>query len=508
MDISAHLDGVYRLDLDADSLEFENAWIKWGELTAVIDGINGILDAAGIGEDEGVAFMLRNRPPHHAGIIAMLIGRRCIVTINPMQSLEKVKADIETLRTPAVIADAEDWDQPGMAELVDEVGCVAISLGKIGPECVSTLPGRDRLGPGPFHEPLVGTAIQMLTSGTTGTPKRIPLARRTLERALIDAMVYEKDRSPEDPPKLREGVTIQQAPFVHISGIFAVGGNALAGRQTCLLERFTVESWLDAVKRHKPRVASAVPTALRMIMDANIPKEDISSLIAFRSGTAPLPPELTDQVMERYGIPVLGNYGATEFAGGVAGWSYRDFKEYWSTRRGAVGRVHAGIDARVVDRDTFEVLAVGEEGLLELQGAQIGDGESWMRTTDLARLDEEKFLFILGRADNAIIRGGFKIMPGDVAKALEAHPAVREAAVAGVEDRRLGQVPVAAYQLQPGAEAPTDDELAAWVKERMTAYSVPVAFKVVHELPRTPALKVSAMAVRELFPELMPSDEM
>ncbi|MFW6092906.1 MAG: class I adenylate-forming enzyme family protein [Pseudomonadota bacterium] len=502
MDIAKQLDGVFRLEPEAEALEFEKRWITWGELTRVIDSINGILDAAGIGEDEGVAMLLRNRPPHYAAIVAMLISRRCIVTVNPMQPREKYLAELESLRTRAIIADREDWAHPGVAELADRLGSVAISLDAIGHDCVQTLPGRDRLGDGPFHEPFTGVAIQMLTSGTTGTPKRIPLRRRTLEKALEDAMVYEKDRSPDDPPKLRSGVTIQQMPFVHISGIFGVAGNALAGRKGVLLERFSVEGWHDAVKRHRPKVASAVPTALRMILDADIPKEDLSSLIALRSGTAPLPPELADEVMARYGIPVLGNYGATEFAGGVAGWSYKDFKAHWETKRGSVGRVHDGIDARVVHPESFEELPTGEAGLLELRGGQIEDGKTWVRTNDLARLDEDRFLYILGRADNAIIRGGFKIIPGDVADVLESHPAVKEAAVVGLDDRRLGQVPVAAFELAPGAEAPTDDELAEWIRSRMTAYSVPVAFKAVDELPRTPSLKVSAVGVKELFGDL------
>ena len=502
MNLSNHLNGVFRLNPNADALEFRRAWITWGQLTDVIDGINGILDAAGVGRDEGVGMLLRNRPAHYAAIMAMLISERCIVTLNPMQPLGKVTADLRSLRPPAIIADAEDWQDHDLAHVAGELGSVAIRLGPIGPDCVTALPGRDRLGAGPFHEPLTGVAIQMLTSGTTGTPKRIPLARRTLEKSLEDAMVYEKDRSPDDPPKLRPGVTIQQMPFVHISGIFGVAGNALAGRQTCLLERFSVEAWHDALKRHRPRVASAVPTALRMILDADIPKEDLSSLVALRSGTAPLPPELADEVMERYGIPVLGNYGATEFAGGVAGWSYRDFKAHWQDKRGSVGRLHDGIDARIVDQQTFEEVPTGEAGLLELRGGQIGDGKTWVRTTDLARLDEDRFLYILGRADNAIIRGGFKVMPGDVADVLEAHAAIREAAVVGIRNRRLGQVPVAAYIVQNGAEAPTDEELAAWVKARMTAYSVPVVFKAVEELPRTPSLKVSAVGVQELFTDI------
>jgi acyl-coenzyme A synthetase/AMP-(fatty) acid ligase len=137
--------------------------------------------------------------------------------------------------------------------------------------------------------------------------------------------------------------------------------------------------------------------------------------------------------------------------------------------------------------------------LLELKGGQIEDGKTWVRTNDLARLDADGFLYIHGRADNAIIRGGFKVMPGDVARVLEEHPAVREVAVVGLPDRRLGEVPVAAYTVAAGSKQPADEELAAWVRARMTPYSVPTAFRKVDELPRTPSMKVSAQDVKALF---------
>jgi acyl-CoA synthetase (AMP-forming)/AMP-acid ligase II len=128
-----------------------------------------------------------------------------------------------------------------------------------------------------------------------------------------------------------------------------------------------------------------------------------------------------------------------------------------------------------------------------------GGGEGWVRTTDLARLDAEGFLFLEGRADDAILRGGFKIAPGEVARALERHPAVREAAVVGLPDPRLGEVPAAAVELEPGAEAPGEEELLAFARERLAGYQVPVRIRVVQALPRTPSLKVSRPAVRELL---------
>ena len=148
---------------------------------------------------------------------------------------------------------------------------------------------------------------------------------------------------------------------------------------------------------------------------------------------------------------------------------------------------------------TGEPVAANASGILELRGKQLGDTEKWLKTTDLARLDSDGFLFILGRADNAIIRGGFKISPSDVAKTLELHPAIREAAVVGIDDKRLGQVPVAAMTLESGASAPQQSELEDLVREKMTAYSVPSQFRFVDELPLTRSMKVSAADVKALF---------
>ena len=149
-------------------------------------------------------------------------------------------------------------------------------------------------------------------------------------------------------------------------------------------------------------------------------------------------------------MPVLISYAATEFGGGVAGWNLADHEQFWTTKRGSVGRAHPGCELRVVDPDTGAPLGPDDEGLLEVKTRQLGDDASWTRTTDLARIDADGFVWILGRADQAIIRGGFKIRPEDVRAALERDPRVRGAAVVSRPDARLGAVPVAAVELRPG----------------------------------------------------------
>ena len=216
------------------------------------------------------------------------------------------------------------------------------------------------------------------------------------------------------------------------------------------------------------------------------------------SGTAPLDPADADAFYEKYGIPVLISYGATEFGGGVAGWNLADHEQFWTAKRGSVGRAHPGCELRVVDPTTSAVLGPDEEGLLEVKARQIGDGTQWTRTTDLARIDADGFLWILGRSDQTIIRGGFKVQPDTVRKALERDPRVRGAAVIGRPDRRLGEVPVAAVELREDA---TPDDLLTGLATVLARYEVPTEVRVVDALPRTPSGKVDLSAVRALFAE-------
>lgn len=497
-ELSQWIETMFAVDPAADELEFEKRWTSWGELDAASAGLSRLLEANGIAAGTRIGVLLRNRAPIVAVLLALFRSDRCLASINAAAPVDKLAEDIVRAAAPVYVALESDWQNPELRAAASEVGALAISL-------PAELAGPARLveGQAPDRSRWTqvdgqGLAIEMLSSGTTGTPKRIPLSIRKFEAALRGAAAYEKGRAENDEPRLRGGVQIVTAPLAHIAGITAVMNNVLAGRKICLIEKFTVETFRDAVVRHRPKVAGAPPSALKMLFDANLPKEDLSSLVAYRTGTAPLDPDLADAFYERYGIPVLQNYGATEFAGGAAGWTLPEFKSFWKEKRGSVGRVNKGIEARVIDPETGEPLSPGETGLLELKGGNIGSGD-WVRTTDLAVVDADRFLFIKGRADGAIIRGGFKILPEDVVKALESHPAIREAAVAGIADERLGQVPVAAYAVRNGAEGITPEALRDFLKERLMPYQVPVRFREVAEFPRTPSMKVSLPGLRALF---------
>ncbi len=488
---------VMELDPAKGAIEFREQWYSFAELKACMDSIDAILAGAGLGEGAPVATILRNRPAHVAAVVEVIASRRCLASVNPFQSPDKITADIRGLDTAAVIADEEDWAMEPLRSLAAERGVVGIAL-----ETGASLTARrvtDNATPTapPYADALPDIAILMLTSGTTGPAKRIKLPYSGLEKSLLAAIrAYETKQS--GGITLKSGVAMLSGPLVHIGGMYFTFDALANGRSFCLLEKFSVAEWVRVVSTYKPRVASLPPTALRMVYDANVPPEALSSLVCVRAGSAPLPLDLQDQFEERYHIPILDVYGATEFAGAIAGWTLPDHKAFGKRKRGSVGRAQPGVELRVVNSDSGDELPAGEQGILEVRTAQAGKAD-WVRTTDLAVLDEDGFLFLKGRADDAIVRGGFKVLPRDVEKVIEGHPSVKTACVVGIADERLGAVPQAAVELVEGAEPVSPAELSDFVRSKVVAYQVPTRFVIVPELPRTPSMKVSFHEVKQLL---------
>jgi acyl-CoA synthetase (AMP-forming)/AMP-acid ligase II len=486
MGLSERIADVVAIDPSAPVVEFGGRWRTWGELGATVDRVAELVPAPGT----QVGVILRNRPASIGLVLGVLRAGGCVVTVNPQRGTERTRDDLAALDLPFVAGEAADVE----AFVGQDSRSTRLTTDDLG-EPLSVVPGR---GAGGADRP--GVAVRMLTSGTTGPPKRIDLGYETLERVLVGAKHYESNR--DTKLRLRTGVAVVNSPLVHLGGLFRVLQCVSDGRPFALLERFTVEAWADAVRRHRPATASLVPTALRMVLEADLDPADLASLRSVVSGTAPLSPDDADAFAAKYGVPVLTSYAATEFGGGVAGWNIEDHRRFWSTKRGSVGRAHAGCELRVVDPDTGEALGVDHDGLLEVKARQLGSGSGWVRTTDLARIDADGFLWILGRADQTIIRGGFKVRPDDVRAALERHPGVRGAAVVSRPDDRLGAVPVAAVELRRGAGTVTPDDLLAHASGLLARYELPTEIRIVDELPRTASAKVDLAAVaRVLAPE-------
>ncbi len=486
---------VVHLDADDWVIEFEETQISRSELRAAIDAFAARLNEARIPEGGRVGVIMRNRPSIITALFACIMTRRTIVSINPFLPASALADEVTELATDALVADASDMtdalrsaaDAAGTAQVTARFGEAPEITPASSPRKATDAPTSGRF-----------VALQLLSSGTTGKPKRIDLAALTLADAMSDAIVHAEDKT--GSPKPKRSPTVVSAPILHVAGWLGTLASFLEARPIILLERFEVDAWVSAIRRHKIKSASLGPTPMRMLLDANPPKEALSSLIAVRTGTAPLPPETQKEFQDRYGIAVLIQYGASEWMGGVAGWTYEDFKEFGSAKLGSVGRARGDIGLRVVDPDTGEEVPAGEVGVLEvLPVGRVANSREWTRTSDSASLDADGFLYIHGRTDDVIMRGGFKIEAAKVAGTLEQHPAVLEAAVLGMPDPRLGEVPVAAVEIAPERTAPTPAELKEFAREHLLPYQVPVHFVVLEKLPRTYSMKVSRPELREIL---------
>ncbi|KKW62575.1 AMP-dependent synthetase [Mycolicibacterium elephantis] len=473
---------------DRPCIQYEGRWYSGEEVTAYGRAIADGLREAGVADGAPVGLVVRNRLPHAAAIIGFLAAGRPVSMIYSFQSPESIGRDIEALSLSAVVADVEDWTQP-VITAAERAGSAGVAISLRSPT-VTAVAGLDRRDAGRAHaEAEPGVALQILTSGTTGPPKRQSIRTDVLRRTVFS--VTSGEQAPADaPPELAYwqfgGIGVCQL----IAGVYN-------GRRIVMLERFSVEGYVAAIKKHRIPRSGVQPAVIRMLLDADVAKEDLASLEFLISASGPLDPETRDEFEARYGIPIVLAYGATEFAGSLCAWTPEMQAEFGASKRNSVGRALPDTELRVVDPETGAELAPGEQGLLEAKVAPIGP--DWIRTTDIASIDADGFVTLHGRADGAINRGGFKVLPENVRRVLISHPAVKDACVVGVPDKRLGQVPFAAIEVADATAAPSEEELAELVRAQLPVYNVPVAFIVVDELPRNPALKVSLPAIAALY---------
>jgi long-chain acyl-CoA synthetase len=475
---------------DSMAMDFQGREFSWGFVQALVRDLETQLDSLGIAPYERVGFIAHTRPAHVSALWGLLIARRCPSMIYGYQSAEKMAADIRSLRYPLVLADQRDWTEATI-NAAREAGSAGLSLSDNG---LAVVPGLDSVQRGACRDTVPGAAVETLSSGTTGKPKRILLSAKNLEASVLAAAASIKQMS--------EGSTaltplIVMLPLANISGVYATVPAGATGHPMALMEKFAVEEWLALVRRYRPATADVPPAALSMLIASGVTAGDLADIRVIRSGAAPLDPEVHQIFSEEFGIPINLSYGASEFCGVLTTWSMEELARHGETKRGSCGRALPGVRLRVVDRESGEILAPDSVGLLEAQADRVGP--DWIRTSDLVRIDSEGFMWFEGRADATIFRGGFKIAPEAVADVLRTHPSVIDAAVIGQKDERLGEVPVAIIQAMDRENPPTADDLETHARKFLAAYQVPVRFSFIDELPRTPSMKLDLVGLKALL---------
>lgn len=485
---------VLALSPDTGAVEFEGEWTDWQALDQAAQKIEARLCEAGISRTAPIGWVARNRPAGVAAFVALFVNGRPIAPLRPNLSAAVFHEEVCTQRLKAVIADEHEWEDEGLRQAAREAGSMAIRIAGQKHFTIDLIEGLEAPGEGPHRAEALDLIVERLSSGTTGAPKRIAVEAASLLPALQSAEAASSSRAAERPLAVKTSPAIVLSPFTHSGGIFALMFALYQARPIVLFEKFMVADWAEALRRYRPKSASLVPAMVRMILASNVAPDALRCLSAIRCGTAPLEAETQLAFEKRFGVPVLVDFGATEFIGGVAGWSLEDHRRYAQEKRGSAGRPRPDVQLRTVDAVSGEELRPGTTGLLEIRSPRFGP--DWIRTTDLASLDTDGFLYIHGRADDAINRGGFKVLPDEVATVLRTFPGVSDAAVLGVPHSRLGEVPVAFIE----TDAALDREaLEAFARARLAPYQVPVEFRFVAALPRTTTLKVSRPELRALY---------
>jgi acyl-CoA synthetase (AMP-forming)/AMP-acid ligase II len=343
------------------------------------------------------------------------------------------------------------------------------------------------------------TAFVTWTSGTTGQPRPI-LQSHSGYLELLDRVLAPLRGRPADPARPPSPNLVPVSLALN-AGIYNVLFGLRAGAAVVLMDRFSTQEFANLVGRFSIR-STVLPPAAMVMLAGDPAVQDLAPLRYVRSITAPLSPLSARRFTDKFGVTVLNGYGQAE-VGEVIGWTAADARQY-PEKIGAVGRPHPGVAIKLVGEDGTAPMA-GAVGELLVKPPRMASGyadggnlddrldvEGYVRTGDYARVDDEGFVWIEGRVGDVINRGGNKVFPAQVEEVLSLSAGVREVAVAGLPDERLGEVPVAFIV----GDAP-DDELERLCREHLVAYKIPVAFRRLDALPRSEVGKVLRRALIE-----------
>jgi acyl-CoA synthetase (AMP-forming)/AMP-acid ligase II len=429
---------------------------------------------------ETVAFLGLNGPAMPVAVFAAGLLGRAFAPLNyrlPDADLNRLLA-----RTAPSVAIVDD-DMIARLKPADGVTVVPRSAFE-----AAGLDPANRAAELPFVDPDVG--VLLFTSGTTGEPKAAILRHRNLTSYVISTVEFLASGEDE--------AALVSVPAYHIAGISAVLTGVYSGRRTVHLPAFTPEAWVEAAAREKVTHAMVVPTMLGRILDVLESRgEKLPALKALSYGGGRMPQPVIERAMRLLPqVDFVNAYGLTETSSTISVLGPDDHREAMAStdeavrrRLGSVGRPLPSVEVEIRG-EGGELLPPGRSGEIYVRGEQVSgeythkkviDEEGWFATNDGGWMDGDGYLFVEGRLDDVIVRGGENISPGEIEDVLRQHPGVADVAVLGLPDNEWGEKVAAVVVAKDGK--PTPDELAAFVKTQLRSTKTPEVWEFREALP-------------------------
>jgi long-chain acyl-CoA synthetase len=500
-----------------EAVVFNTTRLTYGQLNAMANQVANGLVARGIQPGDKVAISCPNLPFFPIVYYGILKAGAVVVPLNVLLKPREIAYHLQDSDAKAYVCFEGTPELPmgqmGFAGFNETPGCEHFFVMTANPAAPSPIEGAHTLGMLMHGQPPVAsaavrqpddTAVILYTSGTTGQPKGAELTHSNM---LMNAIVS-RDLHGIDATRERNTILIALPLFHSFGQTCQMNAGLYHGATLVLVPRFDPAAVLDTMLKEKVNFFSGVPTMFwAMLGHAQQHNTDVAAIAEHlqlcSSGGSAMPVEVLNAFENMFGVTILEGYGLSETSP-VATFNHRDLPR----KVGSIGIPIFGVEVRIVDSEDNDV-PVNEPGEIVIRGHNIMKGyykkpdataeamrNGWFHTGDIARRDEDGYIFIMDRVKDMILRGGFNVYPREVEEVMLTHPAVSMAAVVGVKDERLGE-DVKAYVIRkPNAEI-DEATLIAWCKENMADYKYPRSIEFRDQLPMSATGKILKRELRQ-----------
>ncbi|MBL8352625.1 MAG: long-chain fatty acid--CoA ligase [Burkholderiaceae bacterium] len=513
---------------DKPFIVFYDSAVSFAEFKDEAERIAGFLQhECGVKAGDRVLLYMQNSPQWVLAFYGILRANAVVVPVNPMNLTDELRHYVEDCQATTALVAQELL--PQMQPLLRQQAGAGlqhllvatysdylrrptdlrvpdfVAAAREVPRSPGVVPWREalerRLRPGPLTAGPDDPCVMPYTSGTTGAPKGCVHTHRSVMSTLVGGTTWFS--------RTQDAVYLSALPFFHVTGLSgSMNGPLYVGATIVVLPRWDREAAAACIQRYG---VTTWQTITAMLVDflalPTLSAYDLSSLEVIRGGGAAMPEAVARRLEERVGLPYVEGYGMSETMAAT------HLNPPHRPKPQCLGIPVFEVDARIVDPDTLRELPPGESGEIVVHGPQVMqgywnqpeataatfieiDGRRFLRTGDLAFVDEDGYFFMTDRLKRMINASGYKVWPAEVEALMYRHPAIQEACVVAAADARRGETVKALVVLKPGHEA-TEQQIIDWAHEHMAAYKSPRIVQIVPSLPKSGSGKVMWRELQE-----------